>query len=299
MNLRRFLLAKYDRPSVTLGCIALICATFFNSLQDSETKTLIQSYSIWQLVLIRFTSFFVVILSFIVLRYDNFAEVFKSRKPYLQIFRGALLIAEIAFLGMSYKYLGLAEAMTVFHIFPVMGVIFAVVLLDERVSKTTLFGLILGFVGIVVIVGPGSDIHYLGVVLALSSAVCFLLYLVLTRKTSFYDGSLTSLIFVCLCGISLSLVFGWAKLQPIHTDDLWAFVRLCVYNVFGQTCVVLAFSMAPASTLQPLNYVQVFWAVVIGYLVFGDFPSKTTWIGAAMIVSAGMLQLRSVKENCN
>ncbi|MBD0865104.1 MAG: DMT family transporter [Rhodobacteraceae bacterium] len=114
--------------------------------------------------------------------------------------------------------------------------------------------------------------------------------------TSFYDSVMTSLFFACLAGIVLPLVIGWGSFAPINEAHAWNFVRLCLFNMIGQTCIVFAFAWAPATILQPLNYVQIVWAAVIGFLVFGDVLASTTWIVGAMIVVAGIMQLRASRK---
>lgn len=281
---------------IGIGCTALIGATLFFSLQDAETKILLQDYSIWQLVLIRFFSLMVVLLGISVFQNGGPLRVIRSGRPWLQCVRGAFLIAEIALIGLSFKYLGLAEAMTVFHVFPIVGVIFAIVLLGERAAWQTAVALIAGFLGVVIVAGPGTDINPMGLLLSLSAAVCYAIYLVLTRMTSFVDGVMTSLLFASLAGSVIPLFLGWNSFQPIDGAHAWNFVRLCLFNMIGQTCIVLAFSSAPATVLQPLNYVQIVWAAVIGYLVFGDTPASSTWIGGALIVAAGILQIRASQQ---
>lgn len=285
------------RQAPGLGCAALICATFFYSMQDAETKTLLDHYSIWQLVFVRFSSFLLVLAALCWIRMGSPFAMVRSGRPALQILRGVLLIAEIALIGLSFKYLGLADAMTIFHIFPIVGVIVAVVALGERISAITIIALIAGFAGVLVVVGPGTDMDPLGVVFSLTAAVFYAVYLVMTRVTSFIDGSMTSLFYVCLMGIVFPPILGWGAMQAIAPEHYWDFIRLCAFNMIGQTCIVLAFSMAPASLLQPLNYVQIVWAAVIGYLIFADVPTMTTWIGGALIVGAGLLQLRASRSS--
>lgn len=283
------------RGSLGLGILALVSATFFYSMQDAETKTLVQHYSIWQLVFIRFASFLIVLLGLSLVKGSGVISLLRTKKPALQAIRGTILIAEIALIGLSFQYLGLAEAMTIFHIFPMVGVIVAVLTLGERVSIATIIALVAGFLGVLIVVGPGTNMHPIGVIFALAAAIFYALYLVLTRVTSFVDSTMTSLFFVCLAGVIIPPVVGWGEFSRIAPDHYWDFVRLCAFNMIGQTCIVLAFSMAPSSTLQPLNYIQIVWAAVIGYVIFADVPSVTTWIGGGLIVGAGILQIKAAR----
>ena len=279
-----------------LGCASLIGATFFFSLQDAETRTLLAEYSIWQLVLIRFASLMVVLFALSAFQSGGPVGMIGTARPWLQLVRSILLIAEIALIGLSFKFLGLAEAVTLFHIFPIIGVLIAVVMLGERATLTTGLALVLGFVGVVIVAGHGTDINPRGALLSTGAALCYALYLVLTRMTSFYDSVMTSLFCVCLAGIVLPLIIGWRGFVPIDGAHFWNFVRLCLFNMIGQSCIVIAFARAAATILQPLNYVQIVWAAVIGFLVFGDVPASTTWIGGLMIVVAGIMQLRAARK---
>lgn len=145
-----------------LGVLAMIVATLFFSFQDGVTKTLIVDYSIWQLVFIRFSVLLLAVFAASFVTSGPLAIV-RSAHAWFQVSRGVMLISEIVLIGLSFRYLGLAEAMTIFHLFPLMGVVMAVLILKERLNVTTFASLLLGLVGLIIAVAPGTDSNYIGV----------------------------------------------------------------------------------------------------------------------------------------
>lgn len=273
----------------------MIVATIFFSFQDGVTKTLIEHYPIWELVFVRFCVLLISV-TFASLFMDGPKEMARTRQVRLHLLRGLVLICEIVLVGMSFQYLGLAEAMTIFHLFPLIGVAMAFVFLKERLAVSTLLALGVGVVGLVVAALPIGSINLVGVLCALGAAVAYAAYIVLTRFTANEDGPLTSIFYVCIVGIALPLIFfsqGFVAIQPEH---LWLFVLLCLFNIVAQSGVIVALYHARASLLQPINYLQIVWAVLVGLVVFSDVPSVGTILGSILIVGAGMLLIKANRK---
>ncbi|WP_170381936.1 DMT family transporter [Ruegeria atlantica] len=276
-----------DRNAVR-GIFLMIAATIAFSFHDAMTKKLIQHYSIWQLVFIRF-SVLLVVVSTVSHFTSGLGAMARTSRVWLNVTRGGILIGEIVLIGLSYRYLGLAESMTIFHLFPLIGVVLAVVLLKERVSRSTIIALVLGFIGLLVAVAPSNQLDTTGVVFALGAAVCYASYIVLTRLTATNDGPQTSLFYVCTVGTIVPVLFFFDQFKAINPDHLWPIVLLCVFNIVGQYSIVMALSFARASLLQPVNYMQIAWASLIGYFLFSNVPTPRTLVGAAFIIGAGLV----------
>ncbi len=271
-----------------LGIVLMIIATVFFSFQDGVTKTLIQHYSIWELVFVRFCVLLVAVTLAATLTGGLKAMVRSGRKG-LHLLRGVILIGEIVLIGQAYRYLGLAEVMAIFHLFPVIGIVMAVVFLKEKLALTTIVSLLLGLVGLAVTMAPANNLNVQGLACALGAAFFYATYIVLTRSASVCDGPTTSIFYICLVGVLVPAVLFFSTFKPIQPEHFGLFGTLCAFNIVAQSSVVVALSFARASLLQPINYLQIVWAGLIGFWIFADTPTFNTILGGVLIAGAGMI----------
>jgi drug/metabolite transporter (DMT)-like permease len=115
----------------------------------------------------------------------------------------------------------------------------------------------------------------------------YALYQVLTRIVGRSDAAETSLLWQLVVGsaaLTCLVPFFW---RPPEPGDWPLFALLAVLGGVGHYCMIRAFQLAPAVVLQPFSYTLLVWAVVIGYVGFGDVPDPWTLLGGAIVVAAG------------
>ena len=280
-----------ESANAKLGMSLMLLATVFFAFQDSVTKVLVQHYPIWQLVFVRFLVLSVVITAVSFWRGGPVQMVQSTIAP-LHLLRGVIVIGEVALVSLSLRHLGLAEAMTIFHLFPIIGVGLSILFLRERVAVPTVLAIGLGFYGFVTAAAPSNELNAIGVLAALGAAVLYAIYIVLTRFVADTDSPLTSLFYICVAGVILPLVLFSRAFVPIQTEHVLLFVLLCTFNIVAQCSVVFALSFAQASLLQPINYFQVLWAAIIGMMLFSEVPTLGIIVGGVCIVGAGLLLVR-------
>jgi drug/metabolite transporter (DMT)-like permease len=189
----------------------------------------------------------------------------------------------------------LAEFTAISFTAPMFLTILAMVFLGERIHRYRWTALAIGFVGVVIMVGPhlsfgGSS---LGVAVALGAAVFSALAMVFLRGMSGSGGehaititfyfSLTAM--VCAAFTALA---GW----PAPTARQWLFIVLAgLLGVFGQLLMTFSYRYAEASTIAPLDYSNLLIAVLFGYYFFGEVPQLSTWVGAPLVIGAGLIIL--------
>ena len=113
-------------------------------------------------------------------------------------------------------------------------------------------------------------------------------YIISTRKLSFIDSPLLTLIFTGLSGaifVSFIVPFFWTSLDPIQWLLL---IALAAVGTLGHLLLILSLNFAEASKLAPLGYFEIVTNVIIGYYFFGDFPNKWIWLGLVFIISSGI-----------
>ena len=140
----------------TLGIIFAIIAYFSFSILDTVQKTAVIYYSIFQLLFIKYT--FVLLLSMIEAKRANNTNFYRSNNLKLQITRSLLSILESGFFVLSFKYLSLANAHSIGALAPIIIVALSVFILNERVSIKTWIAIFIGFIGVLIIIRPASDV---------------------------------------------------------------------------------------------------------------------------------------------
>lgn len=279
---------------VPLSAVLLICgATLCFASLDTVAKYLSQRYPVSMLVWARWTVQALAILIWLGPQFGT--GLVRTRNLTSQLFRGAILIgSSLCFTG-ALKELPLAEATALNYSTPVLVTILAVVFLDERMTRVRVAFVIAGFVGMVLIVRPGSDLFQSGALLALGAAWFYAMFQIVTRKLANEDWRVL-LFYPALCGTVLMSAFvpfiDWPE-KILVTDALMIVVAGLV-GTFGHYLFLLAFQRASASAVTPFTYMQLVWAMLIGWIVFGEFPDG--WALAGMLVIAGSGLVMAVYE---
>jgi drug/metabolite transporter (DMT)-like permease len=213
----------------------------------------------------------------------------RTRRPGTQLMRSLMLFTSNAasFLAIVYIPLGKAAAITMMA--PLLVLPLAWLVLGERAARTHIVALLVGFVGMLILIQPGSAVFQWAALLSLLSAACYAIYQVLTRLISAIDTPETSTIYSSIVGgFGMLLVLPFVWKTPHGVRDIVFFCSLGVLGAMGHYFVARALTYAPANIVAPFQYMQLIGSVVVGYLFFGDFPDFLGWVGAAIIVGAGL-----------
>jgi drug/metabolite transporter (DMT)-like permease len=150
---------------------------------------------------------------------------------------------------------------------------------------------IAGFIGVLIIIRPGTAGFHWAMAASVLSALCGALYQIATRHVGRRDQALTSLFFVTVTG-ALGAVplaaFDWQMPQAWQ----WGLLGLAaVFGTLGHFMLTEAHRRAPASLLAPFVYAQIIPMIAIGFLVFGDVPDVWTLAGALVVIASGLYVL--------
>ncbi|MDO9359226.1 MAG: DMT family transporter [Polaromonas sp.] len=217
------------------------------------------------------------------------ASIFKTQSLSRQLVRGFLMIATTVLFFSVLARLPLAEATAINFLAPLFVMAMAPWLLKEPHRLHRWLGVALGFVGMLVVVRPGSQLDPVGVALGLLTAFTFALFQISTRRVA-ADDPLTTNYYGGLFGTAaLTLALPWFWTVPDLSFWQWALlVSTGVTGFFGHWLQAAAFSKSPASLLAPFSYMQIISAATLGWLVFDQVPGRTTALGIALICLAGL-----------
>lgn len=257
-------------------------------IQDAVAKLLVQSYSPFQIVMMRYWGFTLFAL-ILVARQAPLRQALRSRAVGWQVLRGVLLIADIWFFALALRTVPLGELQAIVIVYPLLVTLFAIPLLGEKVGIFRFAAVVAGFLGALFIVRPGGVPLDWGVAFALLSATLYALYIVITRKVAHIDSAATSMTYTALVGLVLSSGVGVFFWQPMPWGDFGLVVITMVTTCAGHGLMIYALGMAPASTLQPFNYFSLPWAIVLSIVIFGHWIDGVSLLGAAIIAVAGLV----------
>ena len=268
-------------PGNLRGIVWLSAGTFLFALVDVFVKTLGRKFDPLEIALFRY-GIGMMFLMPVFLRMGR--DELRTRRIGLHILRMSL--AFVAQLGVfvSVIYLALADATAFMFSKPLFTTLVAVVVLSEAVSARRWIATSIGFVGVLIMVRPGSDSMDPVALVAVGSSLAFATANVLIRKLSATEPTKRILFYYHIGGI---LVFAgpaiWVWRTPVGLEWL-SLAAIGAFTTAGMVCFVRAVSVGEANAVGPSEYLRLIYAALFGYFLFSEVPSLWTGMGAAVIV---------------
>lgn len=212
----------------------------------------------------------------------------RTSQPGLQVVRALMPFGTSLSFFYAIQHMQLAEAVAVFEVCPLIITVLAYFVLGEKVGPRRWAGVGIGLAGALIIIRPGTDVFQTASLLPILGAFCFAGYAILTRLMGPRESHWTSFLYTALIGAALASLlvpFYWS------TPSLADAAVMSVFGVLGgigHILMTLALRHTPASVAAPFNYTGLVWAAMWGLVVFGEFPDVWTWVGAAVIIGAGL-----------
>lgn len=270
----------------------LLSILFFVSL-DTMAKLMTETLDPLQVVWGRYV-FSVLLLPLLMGPRRAFVSL-KTRRPWLQLLRSALLVSTTFTFFTAIKYIPLADAIAIGFVSPLLGTALAIPILGERVGVRRWSAIAVGFVGVMIVLRPGFEERHWAYFLPLVVAMLMATYNIATRIVVRYDSADTSLAYTNVMGalaatIAVCLVPGvW---QMPAAVDWGMMVAVGAFGSIGHFMLIKAYRYAPVSTLAPFTFSHIVLAVAAGWAVFGDWPDDLTLLGAMIVAGAGIYVFR-------
>ena len=277
------------KSTESVGIVFAIMAYFSFSLLDAVQKTAIIYHSVFQLLFIKYC--FVLLLSLVESQRKKNYSFYKSGNVKIQILRSVLSIIESGCFVLSFRYLSLADAHSIASLTPVLVVALSAIILREHVSLKTWVAIFVGFIGVLIIMRPGLSIFDAKSLIPLAGAFFLSVYQIVTRKASEKDPNETSLFYTSIVGIIFMGIIGYFFWQPLIESSLIYFIAIGFFFSLGLYFQIIALSLARAGIIQPFHYTLIFWAIILGYIFYDDFPDIPTLIGGLVITISGIYTL--------
>jgi len=274
------------QPRFALAGIGLmVLGIFLFCCNDALGKWLLGSYSVWQMLVIRSIAAIALLAPFI--WREGRAAFASAPRPGLQVLRVSLSVMESIMFFLALSYLPLADTVTFYLAAPIYVTAISALFLQERVGWRRWSAVVAGFVGVTIALRPSTATLTWPALIAIVGSLGFAVFLIITRMlrgTS--DVVMVSGQFGAMLVVSGAVApIGWIAPSAL---DFGLMLVLGVVAMTAFACMNRSLKLAPASVVVPYQYTMIGWAVVLGWLVFGDVPDAFTLTGAAIIVGAGL-----------
>ena len=280
----------FSKSKEFVGILFAVAAYFSFSILDAFQKTAVINHSIFQLLFIKYI--FTLLLSCSEAKRKKNYKFWQSNNVKLQVLRSFFSIIESGCFVLAFRYLSLADVHSVGSLTPVIIVTLSAFILKEKVSPKTWIAIFVGFLGVLIILRPGLSIFDIKSLLPLMAAFFLGLYQVVTRKVSENDSTETSLFYTSLIGFIVMSILAFVYWEPLTLNSYFLFIGIGIFFSMGIYFQIIALSKARASIIQPFHYTLIFWAIILGYLVYDDLPDIPTIVGAIIIAASGIYVLR-------
>ena len=280
-------IAASARPadsSAAIANIALSIALF--SAMDAMVKWLGADYSIVQLLFFR--SVFALIPLGVLLYQTGGWRDLKTRQPGTQIVRALIGLGSMGFFFLALRLMPLADVIAIAFAGPLFLTLLSIPLLGEQVGPRRWVAVVVGFLGVLLIARPGSDIFGVTALIPLVGALGFAFAMIFVRRLSTTDSNAAIVFYhavICIVAASAALPFQWQTPEPAHWLPL---IALGVVGGTAQIFTTQAFRLAPAAVIAPFKYISILFAIGFGYVFFGEMPDAWTLAGAGVVIASGL-----------
>jgi drug/metabolite transporter (DMT)-like permease len=275
--------------NVPLGILWMIGATVLLAVAAAVAKWQTQFYPVGEVMFVRSFAGLVACAA-LILPMSGLA-VFATRRPGAHVARGLSQAISQTFTVVAVSLMPLAGAVAISFSAPLWAALLSIIWLKERAGPVRWMVLLTGFSGVIIVTNPGADAFQIGALFALGNAIMYGSVTVAVRGMTATETPNTLLMWqmvtMTLCH-SLLLLFGF-KWPTAADAAMMAFGGIA--NAAAQYTWTKALLLAPTSAVSPFYYLMLVWAMVIGFVVWGDMPTTALIIGSAIVIASGLFLL--------
>lgn len=303
------MLQKFSENSFLMGAASAIIAVICFSINDVAIKFLSGNYALHQVVLFR-SIIGLFFLLFFILPLSGGWKALSTKRLGIHFLRGCCVVfANMSFfLGLA--ALPLAEGVAIFFISPMVITIFSVIFLKETVGPRRWLAIILGLIGVIIMLRPGTEAFQFAAFLPLMAAFGYATLHMLTRYIGRTESAAAMSFYIQITFIFVSILFGlilgdgrysggsdpsleflfreWS--WPVLTD-YYILVAIGAASALGGFFISQAYRVNEAAFVAPFEYIALPMAIGWGILVFGEWPDIVSYLGIALILGSGLYMI--------
>lgn len=270
----------------TRGIVFALIAFAIYAGHDTIVKLLGTGYAPFQIVF--FTVLFSFPLSSLMLIRDPLPGTLRPVHPWWMALRTVAMVVATAACFYAFSVLPLADTYAILFATPILITLLAIPILGERIRLHRGLAIVLGLAGVVIVLQPGQSPLTLGHGAALLAAVCGALVACIVRKIGREERSVVMLLYpwiasLAVMGASLPFVYS-----PMEGTALALNATLALLAFIALLLMIEAYKHADAAVVAPMQYSQMLWAILYGWLLFDEWPGPATFAGIALIIASGL-----------
>ena len=263
---------------MTLGMLSL-------SINDIIYKNLTMNFPVWEAVFFRAFSGSIISLYLV---YHSGINSIKTKKPVRHFVRAFSAVGCVVLYIFGIKYLLLSENIAIAHSAPIIAALLAVPILGEKIGIHRILAITIGFVGVLIIIKPGTDLFQLKSLLPIGSAL-FMASVYLTTRSLMNTESSTSIVFYYSFALLFtSLIFFPSDFIIPDTFNLILALSLGIMGSMGHYFMSQAARHADVAVTSPFEYSSFIFVGLMGYFFFYEIPSNSVIIGGILIIISGV-----------
>lgn len=286
----RFAMPVPSREEIRSGITYMIAAVLLFALINAGIKWEAARYPVGQLIFLR--SLFSLAPCLVLVAASGGLRTLRTRRLKEHVGRGIMQFISIVSIFAAFGMMPLADAVAITFSAPLFLTMLSIPMLGERVGRHRWAAVLVGFVGVLLMVasggGFGGGFVSTGALLALLSAAISASVTIAVRRMTLTEATPTLITYQALMTLGLSaalLPLGWTALRG---EDVPILAAMGLGSGIGQFWWTQAFRFAPAAVAAPFNYLAMVWALILGYVVWGDVPTPTLIAGALVVASSGL-----------
>lgn len=265
------------------------------AVHDAMIKGVITALPAPQILFVR--GMVIVLLCLAISRGTVVRDLWQSRNRTLILGRGLMTLAAWVMYYSSGRELQLAEMTTLYYVAPVLTTVLAVIFLKEQLTLARIGGAAIGFFGIVVAANPTGFTIGWPVIMVLGAALFWAVAMILMRTISKSDRTIVQVFAQNLIHVVLMGVVALPFWQGMELREIVLCVAAGLIGGLAQYMLVESARAVPASVLGTVEYGALIWSFVFGYLFWAEVPPTTVYVGALLVVAAGLTLALSEHRN--
>jgi len=216
-------------------------------------------------------------------------DLFRTKRLKLQVARGIAIVVSGLLFMTALKSMPLADATALNYTSPVLVIVIARFYLHERLTPLRIAFIVAGIAGMLLIVQPGSEIFRGASLLVLVAACVYASFQIMTRLAADEDPRVTLFYPALICTVVMTPLLPFLHLRPnMPWSDALLVCAAGLLGTLGHFLFILAFQRAPASALTPFTYMHLVFAMLLGWILFGDLPDGASMVGMLIIAGSGL-----------
>ena len=274
--------------NVLLGIGLMVVTTFMFSTMDGVSRYLAENNNVFTIVTMRYWFVAIIIAISCLLVKDSFKKLLYTKQPFTQFSRGLILSLNNCLVVYTFTLLGLVETHAIIACYPLIVAGLSVPFLGEKFGWRRWTAIFVGFLGVIIILRPATNVISEGAIYALIGAIMFAVYLILTRYVSRLDTAITSFFWTGIGGSVTMTIISFFIWEDILREDLLWLLIMCLLSASSHFMMVKTLQVAEASVIQPFSYLQLVFGSIIGVTIFLESIDLMIVFGAIIVIGAGL-----------